>query len=80
MRTMTRTDDWKNNISLGNRNSDACKESLARTQQASRRPIIVDGVRYDSIKATAEALNIHTSTVFQRVNNNSDKFINWFYE
>jgi hypothetical protein len=79
LRGSTMTDQARLNISSGHRESDKVKAHMARLQEAGKRKVVVDGVVYDSVKTTADAYSIHSATVLQRINSNSDRFSSWTY-
>jgi hypothetical protein len=43
------------------------------------RPVMVEGQRYESIKAVSQAFGLYASTVIKRLNSKNPKFANWFY-
>lgn len=55
-------------------------ETRSKLSIAQARPVLINGVRYDSMKQAAEVLGITKSKVFQRINSpNKVKWKDWNY-
>jgi group I intron endonuclease len=65
-----KTDEHKRKIS----------ETLKGNKPSNMRQIIIDGVMYESLSEAARQLSLPLSTIKNRLNSNSKKFINWNYE
>lgn len=78
-RGLKRSDECRQKSSDASRDSELVKANMDKLHEAAKRPVVVDGVIYASVKDTALAHGIHPATVIQRINSNSDRFMSWTY-
>lgn len=53
--------------------------SIQRTKEANSKPIIIDGVRYNSTNDASKELGIGSTTINYRLNATSEQFSKWIY-
>lgn len=87
MRGKTHSDETKKKIAEKARNrivTDETREKLrhrwSRTTHPRSRPVVIEGVEYDSVISAAAALNMSYGMVHWRVNNDSPEFNSWAYK
>lgn len=80
LRGLKRSEQSIRNLSESHLNSDKCKRHMDHLHETAKRGVIVDDVIYPSVKDTAQAYNIHSATVIQRINSKTERFSGWIYQ
>lgn len=71
------SEDHRQRLSVALKGKAKSPEHIANNARARHRPVVVDGVMYESVSDCAEKLGVPIPTVSRRVNSDSPRFAGW---